>query len=56
MSSSIHINNRTKNILVPGKDFIQGLGNTKIYAEKMYSINFTENNNQLFICYWYRNS
>ena len=34
MSSSIHINNITENILVPGKDFIQGLGNTKIYAEK----------------------
>ena len=33
-----------KNILVLGKDLVQGLDNTTIYAEKMYSINFTENN------------
>ena len=43
MSSSVHTNNRTKNILVLGKYFIRGLDNTSIYAEKMYSINFTEN-------------
>ena len=34
MSISVHANNRTKNILVPGKDFIQGIDSTKIYAEK----------------------
>ena len=44
MSSAVHANNKTKNILVLGKDFVQGLDNTTIYAEKMYSINFTENN------------
>ena len=44
MSSSAHANNKRKNILVVGKDFIQGLENTTIYAEKLYSINFTENN------------
>ena len=44
MSSSAHANNKRKNILVFGKDFIQGLENTTIYAEKLYSINFTENN------------
>ena len=43
-SSSVHANNKTKNILVLGKDFVQGLGNTTIYAEKLYSINFTESN------------
>ena len=37
MSSSIHANNKTKNILVLGKDFAPGL-------EKLHSINFTENN------------
>ena len=41
MSSSVHANNRTKKFLVFGKDFIQGLDNTSIYAEKLYSINFT---------------
>ena len=44
ISCSVHPNNRTKNILVLGKDFIQGLDNTTIYAEKLYSINFTNTN------------
>ena len=35
MSSSVHANNKTKNILVLGNDFVQGLGNTTIYAEKI---------------------
>ena len=39
---SVHANNRTKHILVLGKDFIQRLDNTTIYAEKFYSINFTK--------------
>ena len=42
MSSSVHANNRTKHYLVLGKDFVQGLDNTTIYAEKVYSINFTK--------------
>ena len=32
MSSSVHGNNKTRNILVLGNDFTQGLDNTKIYA------------------------
>ena len=43
MSSSSHANNKKINILVLGKDFVQGI-NGKIYAEKLYSINSTENN------------
>ena len=39
MSSSLHANNRANNILVLGKDFIQGINGTTIYAEKMYSTN-----------------
>ena len=42
MSSSVYANNKKK--LVLGKDFVQGLENTTIYAEKLYSFNFTENN------------
>ena len=42
MSSSVHANNK-KNILVLCKDFTQGLNNTTICAEKLYSINFNEN-------------
>ena len=36
MSSSIHANNKTRNILVLGKDLMQGLDHTTIYAEKLY--------------------
>ena len=41
MSSSTHANNKTKGILILGKAFTQGLEDTTLYAEKMYSINFT---------------
>ena len=41
MSSSAHANNKTRSILVLGKDFIQGIDGTTIYAEKMHSTNFT---------------
>ena len=42
ISSSVHANNKTRSILVRGKDFIQGIDNTTIYAKKLYSINFTK--------------
>ena len=41
MSSSAHANNKTRSILVLGKDFVQGIDGVTIYAEKMYSTNFT---------------
>ena len=41
MSSSVHANNRTKNILILGEGITQGLDYTTFTAEKMYSINFT---------------
>ena len=45
MRSSTHANNKTRSILVLGKDFIQGIDGTTIYAEKMYSTtNFTVDN------------
>ena len=42
LSSSSHSNNKKKNILVLGKDFVQEINGTTIYAEKLYKINFTE--------------
>ena len=42
MSSSSHANNKKNNILVLGKDFVQGIKGTTIYAEKLYSISFTD--------------
>ena len=40
MSSSAHIDNKKKHILVLGKETTQGLEHT-LTAEKMYPINFT---------------
>ena len=42
MSSSIHATNRANNIYVMGKDFIQGINDTTLYAEKLFHNNFTE--------------
>ena len=44
MSGSVHASNKTQNILVLGKAFIQKINNTTIHAEKMYSHNFTVEN------------
>ena len=42
MSSSVHATNRANNIYVMDKDFIQGINDTTIYAEKLFHNNFTE--------------
>ena len=38
----IHSNNKTNNIYVMGKDFAQGINDTTLYADKLYSQNFTQ--------------
>ena len=53
MSISVHDNNKTKIILFLGKDFIQEIDSTTIYAEKMYYINFTENNKKFCLSVHY---
>ena len=40
-SSLIHSNNKANNIYVMGKDFVQGIKDTTLYADKAYSQNFT---------------
>ena len=42
MSFSKHANNKANNIYVMGKDYIQKINDTKIYAEKMYYRIFTD--------------
>ena len=42
MSSSVHINNKNKDMLIVGKEPTKGLDNTKLTAEAKYPINFTE--------------
>ena len=42
MASSIHNTNKANNIYVLGKDFVQEINDTTLYAEKLYKTNFTE--------------
>ena len=44
ISNSKHANNKTKKVLVLGRDFIQKIDNTTIYAEEMYLPNFIVDN------------
>ena len=48
-SNSSHSTNKTHNIYVLGKDFVQGINNTTIYAENMYKINFIEQSNKFLL-------
>ena len=41
ISSSVHIDNKNKDILILGERTTQGLDDTTLTAEAMYSINFT---------------
>ena len=41
MTSSVHANNRDKDILILGKGQTQGLDNTTLTAKTEYSINFS---------------
>ena len=40
--SVIHTNNKRNNIFIMGDGFVQGINDTTLYAEKMYSRNFTQ--------------
>ena len=52
MSSSAHIDNNKKDILVLGKGPTQGLEHT-LTAEKMYSVNFTVTNKKICLSLHY---
>ena len=53
LGSSVHANNRANDILVLGKDFIQGVNGTTVYAEKMYSSNFIVTNRKFCLSLHY---
>ena len=52
MSSSSHIDNKKKDILILGKDPTQGLEHT-LAAEKLYLINFTKENTKFCLSLYY---
>ena len=48
MSSSVHINNKGKDILILGKGLTQGLDDNTLAAEVQYSFNLLTKYNILF--------
>ena len=53
MRSSVHIDNKKKEILILAEVPTQGLDGTTLTAEKLYSINFTENNKKFCLSLHY---
>ena len=53
ISFSKHANNKANNIYVMGKDYIQKINDTTIYAEKMFYRNFTETGKKLLLSLHY---
>ena len=53
MSSSVHVDNKGKDILILGKNPTQGLGEHSLTAEKMYSVNLTDHRLKYCLCLHY---
>ena len=53
MSFSKHANNKANNIYFMGKDYIQKINDTTIYAEKMYYRNFTDPGKNVLLSLYY---
>ena len=53
MSSSVHVGNNKKYILILHEGPTQGLNDTILTAEKMYLINFTESRKKLSLIFHY---
>ena len=52
-SSLVHQNNKANNIYVMGDLFVQGINDTTLYAEKIYSQNFTQPNKKFVLSLHY---
>ena len=52
-SSLVHVNNKANNIYVIGDLFVQGVNDTALYAEKVYSQNFTQRSKKFVLSLHY---
>ena len=55
-NSLTHANNKANNIFVMGDGFVQGINDTTLYAEKIYSQNFTQPNKTFVLSLHYDNN
>ena len=52
-NSVIHSNNKTNNIYIMGDGFVQGIADTTLYTEKIYSQNFTQPSKKFVLSLYY---
>ena len=52
-NSVVHANNKANNIYVMGDLLVQGINDTTLYAEKLYSQNFTSANKKFLLSFHY---
>ena len=52
-SSLVHTNNKANNIFIMGDGFVQGINDMTLYAEKIYSQNFTQPNKKFVLSLHY---
>ena len=55
-NSLTHANNKANNIFVMGDGFVKGINDTTLYAEKIYSQNFTQPNKMFVLSLHYNNN
>ena len=56
MSSSVHVDNKNKDILILGEGLTQGLDDTTLTAEAKYPISFTQPNKRFVLSVYYNGS
>ena len=56
MSSSVHVNNKNKDILILGKGQTQGLDNTTLTSETEYSVNYFKTTKKILLGLHYNGS
>ena len=55
-TSLVHVNNKANNIYVMGDLFAQGINDATLYAEKIYSQNFTQSNKKFILSLHYNDN
>ena len=55
-SSLVHTNNKANSIFIIGDGFVQGINDMTLYAEKIYSQNFTQSNKKLVLSLHYNDN
>ena len=55
-SSLVHANNKANNIFIMGDGFVQGINDMTLYAERIYSQNFTQPSKKFVLSLYYNDN